>query len=363
MWFRTWTKTVTLHGTNGIDAVHQQPKLPIRPMTIAHCLCAFALLAVASAHAQKTPPLPPKPIAREIAPHVFLLPGAVPEDRGPDGNTVIYEVPKGLVVVDTGRHVWHSDAILAFAAGRKQDIVAIVNTHWHLDHSSGNRRLKAAYPQALVYTTAAVDRALGTFLAKSHARAKDRAAKGGMEPVQAQETQLFLDTMEHANTLRPDVTVARSQNLVLGGKSFDVRVTDRAVTDSDLWLYDSASRVAALGDLVTLPAPFFETACPAQWSTALDQVWAVPFEIAIPGHGDPMSRDEFDRYRGGYKAFIACVRGSDDAKSCAAAWAQTVAPLQGNTASGKAQALEYAEYYVGMLREHGGKSAECRAPG
>ncbi len=266
-------------------------------------------------------------------------------------------------MVDTGRHIGHSDAILAFAANRRLAIVAIFNTHWHLDHSSGNRRLKAVFPQAQVYTTGAVDRALGTFLAKSQARAKDRAAKGEADPVQAQETQLFLDTMAHANALRPDVTVARAQSLLLGEKAFDVQVTDRAVTDGDLWVYDPATRVAALGDLVTLPAPFFETACPAQWSAALDQVWQAPFELAIPGHGDPMSRAEFDRYRNGYKAFVACVQGNAQAKSCAADWAQAVAPLQGNTASGKAQALEYAEYYVGMLREHGGKSAECQAPG
>ncbi len=345
-------------------SLDHQRSTSTRPLTFTRCLTVFALLAVAGAHAQeKTPPLPPTPSVRQLAPHVFLLPGAVPEERGPDGNTVIFEVPQGLVVVDTGRHVWHSDAILAFAAARKQDIVAIVNTHWHLDHSSGNRRLKAVFPQAQVYTTGAVDRALDSFLAKSHARAKDRAAKGETDPVQAQETQAFLDTMAHADSLRPDVTVARTQSKSLGGKTFDLRVTDRAVTDGDVWVYDPATRVAALGDLVTLPAPFFETACPTQWSTALDQVWAAPFEWAIPGHGDPMSRADFDRYRSGYKAFVACVQGKSEAKSCAATWAQTVAPLQGNTAQGKAQALEYAEYYVGMLREHGGKSAECQAPG
>ena len=40
-------------------------------------------------------------------------------DRGPDGNTVIFVAPDGLVVVDTGRHPWHSDGILGFARDRK----------------------------------------------------------------------------------------------------------------------------------------------------------------------------------------------------------------------------------------------------
>ena len=63
--------------------------------------------------------------------------------------------PAGLIAIDTGRHVWQSDGILAFAKARKQPITVIVNTHWHLDHSSGNRRVKAVYPDAKVYTTPA----------------------------------------------------------------------------------------------------------------------------------------------------------------------------------------------------------------
>ena len=86
---------------------------------------------------------PAPPAAREVAPDTYLLPGAILPQKGPDGNTVIYIAPEGLVVVDTGRHAWHSDGILNFARDRKLPVVAIINTHWHLDHSSGNARLKA----------------------------------------------------------------------------------------------------------------------------------------------------------------------------------------------------------------------------
>jgi glyoxylase-like metal-dependent hydrolase (beta-lactamase superfamily II) len=43
-----------------------------------------------------------------------------------------------------------------------------VNTHWHLDHTSGNGRIKA-YPDAPVYRRTAVDRVLadGGFLARN----------------------------------------------------------------------------------------------------------------------------------------------------------------------------------------------------
>jgi hypothetical protein len=58
------------------------------------------------------------------------------------------------------------------------------------------------------------------------------------------------------------------------------------------------------------PAPFFETACPRRWQDALDEVWATPFRLAVPGHGAPMTRDAFDTYRGAFKRFRACVETS-----------------------------------------------------
>lgn len=114
-----------------------------------------------------------------------------------------------------------------------------------------------------------------------------------------------------------------------------------------------------LGDLVTLPAPFFETACPAQWRFALDQVWAVPFKSAIPGHGERMNRVQFDVYRSAFNAYMDCVEGETAAAQCAAAWADGVAPLIGDDERARKMSLEYVEYYVGMLRENGGRSADC----
>jgi hypothetical protein len=63
-------------------------------------------------------PTPSPPVAREIAPNTFLLPGAILPDRGPDGNTVVLVAPSGLIAIDTGRHPWHSDGILAFARSK-----------------------------------------------------------------------------------------------------------------------------------------------------------------------------------------------------------------------------------------------------
>ena len=70
--------------------------------------------------------------ARPQAPAYHLIRGAVPADKGPDGNTIILDAPDGLIVVDTGRHPEHAQAILDYAKEKHRPIAAIVNTHWHL---------------------------------------------------------------------------------------------------------------------------------------------------------------------------------------------------------------------------------------
>jgi len=319
----------------------------------------FLVLTVTVAQAARTPS---PPAAREIAPDTFLVPGAVPADRGPDGNTVILATPAGLIAIDTGRHPWHSDGILAFARSKGRPVAAIVNTHWHLDHSSGNRRIKAAYPQAKTYTTRAVDGALapGGFLVRNIDAARARLSDPNTPAVRREETELFIATMDAADALRPDIPVERSAAFIIAGRRLSVRVAADAVTAADLWIYDEATRVAVIGDLVTLPAPFFETACPARWQGALDEVWATEFRLAVPGHGPPMSRGEFDTYRRAFGSFRACVGSESPAGVCAASWTKELGTLLGAEAE-RRDATEYASYYVDFLRKNGGASPDCQA--
>jgi glyoxylase-like metal-dependent hydrolase (beta-lactamase superfamily II) len=328
----------------------------MKPAVAAIVILLMPAAAAADAGIRAPPP-------ELLAPGVTLLPGAMLPGRGPDGNTVVFDAPDGLVVVDTGRHAWHSDGILSFAATRQRPIAAILNTHWHLDHASGNGRIKAQHPAARLYTTSAVDRVLadGGFLARNLEGARARLAQADVGAVEKEEIGIFVQTMAEREDLRPDVAVAASGPMTIAGRAFELRVTDRAVTDADLWLYDAASGIAVIGDLVTLPAPFFETACPDQWRAALDEVWAVPFRTAIPGHGEPMSRGQFDVYRGAFNAFMDCVEGSGEPAQCATTWQGSIAPLLGDDGRMHTMALEYAQYYVGMLRRNGGRSADCLA--
>ena len=298
----------------------------------------------------------------EIAPGISLIRPVAMPGRGPDGNTVIFDAPDGLIVVDTGRHTTQTDAILAFARDRRRPIAAIINTHWHLDHSSGNGRIKAAFPKARVYTTNAIDKVLapGGFLARNLETTRKMVA-ATTDPVRREEMQIFIDTMAASDGLKPDVPLTRSGPVIIAGRSIDARVTDKAVSDADLWLFDAPSKVAVIGDLVTVPVPYFETACPDRWQASLDEVWATPFETAIPGHGAPMSRAQFDVYRQSFGAFVSCVKSESAPAQCASGWAEGVGTLIGNDPARRKAVTANAEYYVGYLRSNGGKAPDCTA--
>ena len=117
---------------------------------------AAALLATAAA--ASSAPLPKS---------YGLIPGAVPLNSGPDGNTVVIDAPRGLIVFDTGRHPEHARAILDYAKARGRPIAAIVNSHWHLDHTTGNWDIRQAFPRVDVYASGALEGALATFLKKA----------------------------------------------------------------------------------------------------------------------------------------------------------------------------------------------------
>ncbi len=301
--------------------------------------------------------------AARLAGDIAIIETTPVQGRGPDGNTVIFDAPDGLVVVDTGRHTSVTDAILAFAREQKRPIVAIVNTHWHLDHNSGNRRVKAAFPDAKIYTTSAVDRAVapGGFLDRNLQSTLPMAADTTLPAMTKEEIQIFIDTMNAKDSLRPDVPLTASSTMKIGGRSFDVHVTTDAVTDADVWLYDPSTKIAVIGDIVTVPVPYFETACPDGWKSAMDAVWGTSFATVIPGHGRAMTRDDFDAYRKGFGPFIDCVHSDSPAAQCSAAWVTATSILIGDDAVRRTAVAQNMDYYVGYLRKSGGKAADCRA--
>jgi glyoxylase-like metal-dependent hydrolase (beta-lactamase superfamily II) len=303
-------------------------------------LMTVALLAGCAAVPARAP-LPGAFVADGIA----LLPGTFVAGAQPDGNTVLLRGPRGLVVVDSGRHARHTARIVDAARASGLPVVAIVNTHWHLDHVAGNVALREAFPQAQVFASAAIDEALHGFLADYRAQLQALIAKpDAAVPESLAAWREEVARIDAGRRLAPTRVVTASQDLALAGRRLRLRLERNAVSGGDVWLFDPATRTLVAGDLVTLPMPLFDTACSAGWQAALRRLDAMDFAVLVPGHGAPLDRAQFTTYRIAFDHLLQCAAGNEDAGTCKAAWLRDAGALI--PAQDAALAGSLLDYYI-----------------
>lgn len=300
------------------------------------------------------------PALSKPAPYV-LQPGHIDLDRGPDGNTVILDAPDGLIVVDSGRHPEHAARIIAHARAVGRPIVAVINTHWHLDHTTGNRDILAAYPKAIVVAGRAVEGALGGFLAKSRAQAEKALLDSKVSGAERARIERSLAIINDRAALVPGLAIGFTTTGKLGGRRIQSHLARNAATEGDVWLTLPDEQLAVVGDLVVAQFPFFDTGCEEGWAKALAAIDRAQWTTLIPGHGAPMDRTAFRRWRGAFESLLDCARSSRTSADCAAGWERDAAGFF--TDAERASVRELAVYYVDeVLRAPSEKRmAYCRA--
>ena len=257
--------------------------------------------------------------ASEIASGVEVIRGEFVPGHQPDGNSILFHTKAGFVVMDTGRHAEHTQKILDAARDAHRPIVAVINSHWHLDHIGGNPRVRAAYPDVHVYASDALFDAQKGFLTDYRKQLEQAIAQTKDE----QQKASYRDEIARIDAgaqLAPNNIVKRDQTLSIGGRTLQLHLQNHSVTAGDIWVFDPVTRTLAAGDLVTLPVPFFDTACPARWKLALDDLARVDFKQLVPGHGTPMSRTQFAVYRRAFDRLLVCAAGDAPTAQCIDGW-------------------------------------------
>jgi glyoxylase-like metal-dependent hydrolase (beta-lactamase superfamily II) len=300
--------------------------------------------------------LPPAFAQNEVAPGIHLIRGRFVPGTQPDGNIVIFAAPDGLVVMDTGRHAMHTQSLLDFASAEKAPIAAVVNSHWHLDHIGGNDLIRHAFPKVTIYASDALASARTGFLANYHRQLEEMIAAKTTAPDAAARFRTELALIDDAAHLAPDVVIDAPVVRKIAGREFEVGLEHDAVTAGDVWLFDRQSGVLASGDLVTLPAPFLDTACAARWKESLDRIGRKNFELLIPGHGPPLTHRQFDGYRAAFSNLLQCASSASAKTSCIDGWIDGIAPLIRPDEQPFTRSL--MNYYVDVLRRPAAETAK-----
>lgn len=282
-----------------------------------------------------------------LAPGVVLLRGRFVPGQQPDGNTVMLAGDEGWIVVDSGRHASHTQRIVDVASASAAPVAAIVNTHWHLDHVSGNAMLRRTYPGVRVHASRAIEDALQGFLASYRSQLQAAIDSKAGDEAQAAAWRDEIARIDAGAELLPDVAVTGTGERVVAGRRVTLGLAHDAVTAGDVWLFDPATRILVAGDLVTLPAPLLDTACPARWRSELAALEAIEFETLVPGHGRALDRAEVDRYRRAFEALLDCAESTAEAGQCIDGWMAGTSGLI--DASEEKLARSLLAYYVGQI--------------
>jgi glyoxylase-like metal-dependent hydrolase (beta-lactamase superfamily II) len=193
---------------------------------------------------------------------------------GIGSNVTVIGTIEGTIVVDSMTLVRQGRRIheRARALGGKP-VIALVNTHYHLDHTHGN----PGFPVGTKVVS--TDRTL------EHLRTLD--GSWWAEPP--------------AKDLLPNYTFADTWSATYGNKTIRAIHPGHGHTDGDLVLLLVEDRVLVAGDLVWngyYPNIDLEAGgTVASWPATLDAVLALDFDTVVPGHGPLATRADLVRFR------------------------------------------------------------------
>ena len=207
-----------------------------------------------------------------------------------DVNVSLVGSDRGLLVVDThgsaaaAREV--VDDVRRLGAG---EVVAIVNTHAHFDHTFGNDTFRTAYGAVPIHAHESAAAELTEFAARTKRRYLESPDDPHREDV-AETTVVF-----------PDHTFSSAVALDLGDRMVELVHPGRGHTSGDLVVRVPDVDVVLAGDLVEeSAAPVYNAdAFPMEWPLTLDTVLSLTTSasVVVPGHGAPVDRDFVEQQR------------------------------------------------------------------
>jgi glyoxylase-like metal-dependent hydrolase (beta-lactamase superfamily II) len=202
-----------------------------------------------------------------------------------DVNVSLVRGASGLLVVDTHASALAAAQVVedvrALGAG---EVVAVVNTHEHFDHTFGNVTFREEYGDALPIhaTDVAADRTIA-------------AGERVKRDYEADTDDPHRDEVLATPIVPADHVFSSASVLALGDRGVELVHPGRGHTGGDLVVRVPDADVLVAGDLLEESAPpvYGGDSFPLDWPLTLDLVinLMTPGSVVVPGHGAVVDRE------------------------------------------------------------------------
>jgi cyclase len=279
------------HAAEGLRP-HGQSSLR-RRLVGAFAPLAAAILAVLSAAAQGTAPVPPSaPTVKQVASDLYFF----FDYNG--SNSVFLVTDEGVLVIDTREHPRAGQDLLdRIRKITDKPIKWVINSHFHGDHHYGNAAFKPT--GALFVTQKETARIMQQVQPKEMARRMEYFKSNHYDP---NEVKLIL----------PDVTFDTEMTIYLGGREIRLFYLGPGQQAGDTFVQFPQERALFTPGSFTkhnLPNMAF-TPSVENWIKLLDRVAALDVDIVLPAHGDVATRADVKEFSAMLADEYSTVKGA-----------------------------------------------------
>lgn len=285
----------------------------------------------------------------EVAPGVFVFPSDNATTSIPDGNSTYIIGSRGVLVVDAPSMRLTREHLAWLRRKTSLPVRYLVNTHAHLDHTSGNQILADTFPGLAIlaseFTKRIGDRRNPSVIARGRAGESDSTVEGlkrliaagrgedgnPLTPIQLARLQRTVDQLAPQLTDRherryvgPTDIVDSDRRIDLGGKTVLLRRYPGHTLGDLIAIVDGAG-VVITGDLVVTPVPYGTGQTVFRdWSASLGALEKLPgIKTVVPGHGlvlhswdyVRLEREAIDSLMSQMNAAVLAGLGFDQAKA------------------------------------------------
>jgi cyclase len=207
---------------------------------------------------------------RKIKDNVYVIEDTVTNlesIRKYGGNVLVYLTPDGVLLVDCKFEPMHDDIVAKVKSLTDKPIKYVVLTHNHADHAGGAAKMAASGATVIISTD-------------------------DLENLARAANQTWL----------PDWGYAGRAQLRLGGKKVELYEV-RGHTRGDTLVYFPSERIVESGDLFATveELPYIvDYSSGGNWtdlSGEIDDLLKLDFDLVIPGHGPPVTRQDVVKIR------------------------------------------------------------------